>query len=51
MKVIEDNFNKPRKITCSDCKSILEYEESDVRRDIDGDTYIECPLCGRWTYL
>ena len=52
MKVIKNNFennneNIRREIECTNCKSILEYENKDIisERCINGKQYIICPCC------
>jgi len=58
MKILKDNYAKstnetevkfepyPRKLTCENCGSELEYEESDLRIGALGCVYLDCPLCG-----
>ena len=60
MKVLKNNFNEmeslvttatkikpyPRKLTCDECGSELEYEKSDLRMGEYGYMFIDCPLCG-----
>lgn len=53
MKILKDNYEKqyqnkpyPRKLTCENCRSELQYEESDMRMGAWGCMYIDCPLCG-----
>lgn len=59
MKVLKDNYKKdnyieetknvepyPRKLTCVNCGSELEYEEQDIRIGSLGCVYVDCPLCG-----
>ena len=52
MKVIKNNFKNNnesirQKIECTNCKSILEYENKDIisERRINGKQYIICPCC------
>lgn len=55
IKVLKNNFNNveiendvkpyPRKLICENCKSELEYEESDLRMGEYGCMYIDCPVC------
>lgn len=56
MKVLVNNFTDepkvevnnlfPKKITCSECGSELEYHESDIEVGCYGMAYVKCPLCG-----
>ena len=45
MKVIKDNSKK--RITCSNCESILEYNINDIHseRTMNGRQYVICPIC------
>lgn len=37
---------KPRYIKkCSECGSVLVYQNTDIQLDMTGDNYIECPVC------
>lgn len=57
MKVLQDNrpekqFVFPLKVTCMHCKSLLEAEESDLKKmgpdemsRTNGYFYVQCPLC------
>lgn len=55
MRVLKDNSKKkdegvrvkpyPRKVICSECKSELEYEESDLYEGEYGCMYVNCPIC------
>lgn len=45
MKIIEDNYNKPREVKCTFCQSILGVDPADIHYDNDGDAFITCPLC------
>ena len=36
--------NKPRKLKCSKCHEIFEYNNSDIIK-ISGLQYVECPMC------
>ena len=58
MKIIENNA----RITCCGCKSVYEYEPSDIKKEpqtergfLKNDTYlyyyVRCPVCGRKHYL
>lgn len=47
MKVLVDNYSKTRTVTCPECKSVLEVTVKDLRSDVDGDTFLKCPLCER----
>jgi hypothetical protein len=56
MKIIKNAMTTPIEITCSECKSVLEYTYADIhRRDentffglYSGATrYIVCPVCKR----
>lgn len=49
MKIIRQGKRKVEivfKVTCNECDSELEYEESDVQIDTSNITYIICPSCG-----
>lgn len=60
MKVLKDNYSNdnlvrniepeikpyPRNHICENCKSELQYEESDLRMGAYGCVYLDCPLCG-----
>lgn len=58
MKVLKDNYKKnecveperhdiyPRKYTCEECASELEYEKSDITYGAFGCAFLKCPLCG-----
>lgn len=59
MKVLKDNYNEssenkvtiqvkpyPRKLICSECRSELEYDESDLKMGFLGCVYVHCPCCG-----
>lgn len=57
MKVLKDNFNPkefkvkdiedyPRKHTCYNCYSELQYDETDMAMGYGGYMEIVCPLCG-----
>lgn len=58
MKIIKDARAEPwsRQTQCSDCRSVLEMEASDVRY-IRGDqrepdiVYVSCPVCRARIYL
>ena len=45
MKVIKDNSKK--RITCTNCESILEYDTNDIHseRTMNGRQYVICPIC------
>jgi len=57
MKVLENNHNKPKKIKCWFCDSLLEYENKDIEDyetyeyDYEGHCFtvikqkITCPCC------
>lgn len=55
MKVLKDNSKNitkevkvklyPRKVICPECKSELEYEESDLYEGEFGCVYVDCPIC------
>ena len=47
MKVLVDNYSKTRTVTCPGCKSVLEVTVKDLHSDVDGETFLKCPLCGR----
>ena len=59
MKVLKDNYTKatveevkkvepyPRRLVCEECRSELEYVESDLRMGALGCMYLDCPCCGR----
>lgn len=60
MKVLKNNYQTnfkdetkqtinpyPRTCICEQCRSELEYEESDLRMGALGCVYLDCPLCGR----
>lgn len=37
---------KPRYIKkCSECGSVLVYQNTDIQLDMTGENYIECPVC------
>lgn len=36
----------PRKLMCENCRSELEYEETDMRMGEYGCMFVDCPLCG-----
>lgn len=61
MKVLKNNYNSetnideknarqikpyPRKLTCEQCRSELEYDEADLRMGALGCMYLDCPCCG-----
>lgn len=59
MKIIKDNTPQkvtngdikqvkpyPRKLICEQCRSELEYDESDLRIGALGCCYVDCPCCG-----
>ncbi len=59
MKVLKNNYKNvgieediegiepyPRKHICEECRSELEYEESDLRMGALGCMYLDCPCCG-----
>lgn len=59
MKVLKNNYETyetkkeeitvrpyPRTHTCENCRSELEYDESDLRMGALGVVYLDCPLCG-----
>ena len=59
MKILKDNYIKtnneknikmvkpyPRMHICEQCRSELEYEESDLRMGALGCVYLDCPCCG-----
>ena len=59
MKVLKDNYKKeiniesgiqkispyPRKLICEKCQSELQYDEADLRMELMGCMFIDCPLC------
>lgn len=50
-RVLKDNKEKvlstyPRKHTCEQCRSELEYEESDLKMGVLGCIHLRCPVCG-----
>lgn len=59
MKIIKDNSKNdisieniniepyPRKLTCEECGSELEYDKSDLRMGEYGCMFVDCPICGR----
>lgn len=63
MKVLKNNYNEvetvsnktiepyPRHLICEECRSELEYEESDLRMGYLGCMYLDCPLCGYENFL
>ena len=51
VKIIKPIKPYPRKITCENCGSILEYMESDLRMGAWGCMYIDCPCCGEGNML
>ena len=50
MKVLIDNYSKIRTVTCLGCESVLEVTVKDLHTDVDGETFLKCPLCGRTWY-
>lgn len=51
MKVIKDNTeNKPIRITCPSCGSVIEYDETDVYVDL-GYKWVTCPCCNKEIWL
>lgn len=51
MKVIVNNYRETKNVTCSHCKSILEVELKDLKRDIEQASFFECPLCHHDNYV
>lgn len=58
MKILKNTKNKsedinsyPRKLICENCKSELEYDESDLRMGEYGYMFIDCPVCGEGSML
>lgn len=52
MRIIQRGTIKGRRVTCAECKAILEYTEEDVFYVLDGPLkrdleYIQCPECKR----
>ena len=61
MKILKNNYYQdeaikeevkrikpyPRVLICEQCRSELQYEESDLRMGALGCVYIDCPCCGR----
>ena len=47
MKILVDNYSKSRTVTCPGCKSVLEVTVKDLHSNVDGETFLKCPLCGR----
>lgn len=52
MKVVGKDKHKVKRVTCSECTSIIEYEAREVKTrsytvmgDLSGDSYIKCPTC------
>lgn len=43
---IERDVSYPRKLICEQCRSELEYDESDLRMGALGCAYLDCPCCG-----
>lgn len=54
-KELQKGFNQtepyPRKLTCEQCGSELEYDKSDLRIGALGAVYLDCPCCGRANLL
>lgn len=52
MKIIEEHHGK--RITCSNCQSILEYVSADEQKEETNygryDKYIVCPICREKIY-
>lgn len=51
MIIKENNYFKLREFVCPKCKSVLGVGIEDIKHDIDGDSYVTCPLCKRTTYV
>ena len=54
MKILEKygkNSNNQYIKRCSDCKSLLVYDNEDLKFDLDFDEYIECPVCNNRIYI
>lgn len=63
MRVLKDNSNNnyvkrvksestyPKKMLCENCSSELEYDESDMRIGALGCVFVDCPCCGRETFI
>lgn len=56
MKIIKNTMTTPIEITCPECKSVLEYTYSDIKRRDESNIfgfytgvtrYIVCPVCKR----
>lgn len=48
MELLENNFGKTR---CTACDSVFKADHNDLKTDIDGDAYVECPVCEQRLYL
>lgn len=51
LKILKNNFTKKREVldrkkTCSECKSVFEYDDEDVTIGALGCAFVICPCCG-----
>ena len=47
MKVLVDNYTTARTVICPSCNSVLEVSVKDLTSDVDGGSFLQCPLCKR----
>ena len=54
MKIIQNNLIKTNnniEYICEHCNSVFEYDENDIKFDLDGDKIVKCPCCGDICYV
>ena len=59
MEIINNNYKKnkeieirfPRHHTCENCESVLLIYKEDVKHGFLGQAYVDCPACGKKSYL
>ena len=47
MKIIQNNYKEQNleQFVCEHCNSIFEYDENDIKFNLDGDKIVRCPCC------
>lgn len=54
MKIIQNNYKENQsteQYICEECNSVFEYDENDIKADIDGDKIVFCPCCNHPCYI